>query len=332
MLLNFYKFIDTTIKALTLRTVKAPAPPPITIRHKRRLPPINDNCLLLTALKTYGNYNTSEKSHHTFTRLAFLGDSILAYNVADHLHEKFPSYSNGKLSLYRSMLVSSNQLSKFACQWGLDKIANVDLTLAKKNNRILGEALEAYIGAYYLDCCRVHGQSGAHMKKLHQAAIKVIIKEIKAANDVNDAQDTKKTKSKKEKLIPEVANNQSNQAVTLKAETSISKTDAISKQQKICETPVASKNTQEHSQQQLKAIKKANKKQPESETKNTPTFNVKNKQTIKNLSQDLVAKNISKEIESKHQMLKEIKRRKKQQEELRKLSIKQLLTRLKRLV
>ncbi|CAG8547412.1 12935_t:CDS:2, partial [Funneliformis caledonium] len=246
---------------------------------------------------------------------------------ADHLHEKFPSYSNGKLSLYRSMLVSSNQLSKFACQWGLDKIANVDLTLAKKNHRILGEALEAYIGAYYLDCCQVNGKNGAHMKKLHQAAIKVIIKEIKAAKDVNDAQDTKKTKSKKEKLIPEAANNQSN-PVSLKVETPISKAADTTKQQ----IPITSKDTQEHTQQQVKVIKKAKKKQLESKTKNTLTFNVKKEQNIKNLSQDLVAKDISKEIESKHQMLKELKRRKKQQEELKKLSIKQLLTRLKRLV
>jgi len=84
--------------------------------------------------------------------------------VTDHLHEKFPSYSNGKLTIYRSMLVCSQQLSGFALQWGLDKIVNVDLTHVKKNHRILGEALEAYIGAYYLDCCQIYGMSDAHMK------------------------------------------------------------------------------------------------------------------------------------------------------------------------
>ena len=62
------------------------------------------------------------------------------------------------------MLVSSFQLSTFARQLGLDKIANVDLILAEKSHRILSEALEAYIGAFYLDCCQMYGVSDAQMK------------------------------------------------------------------------------------------------------------------------------------------------------------------------
>jgi dsRNA-specific ribonuclease len=62
------------------------------------------------------------------------------------------------------MLVSSSQLSTFARQWGLDKTANVDLVLAKKSHRILSEALVAYIGAFYLDCCQLYGVSDAQMK------------------------------------------------------------------------------------------------------------------------------------------------------------------------
>jgi len=58
MFLFFSKFIETTIKYMTLRTTKASASP-IIIKYKKRLPPIKDNCLLLTALKVYGNYNTS---------------------------------------------------------------------------------------------------------------------------------------------------------------------------------------------------------------------------------------------------------------------------------
>ncbi|CAG8481441.1 4968_t:CDS:10 [Acaulospora colombiana] len=84
--------------------------------------------------------------------------------VAHHLHEKFPYYNNGQLSACRAMLVCSHQLNSFAVEWGLDRMVNVDLNQAKTNNRILGEALEAYIGAYYLDACTLYGDSNGHVK------------------------------------------------------------------------------------------------------------------------------------------------------------------------
>ncbi|RIA87032.1 hypothetical protein C1645_740421 [Glomus cerebriforme] len=345
MFSQYSKSVETKIKSLISRIAKSSLNPSFPSGNKK-LPPIKDTYLLLTALKTYGNYNTSENSHHTFTRLAFLGDSILGYNgtkifyfsfecltlvsniiftfskVTDHLHEKFPSYSNGKLTLYRSMLVSSSQLSTFARQWGLDEIAKVDLTLAKKNNRILGEALEAYIGAFYLDCCQMYGVSDAHMKKLHQAAIKAMIKEIEVTDGANN---TKSESDKQEmNLIPGgAANRKSKSAIILKAENPNTKiTDTIN-QSKSLENPtqtkntsIKSKNTQELTQQQIKAKEKIKKKQL--------------KESL--ISHDLVTKNISKKIESNHQMLKELKRQKRKQAELKKLSVKQLLTRLRRLV
>ena len=74
-----FSYYSKFIKSVISRTAKPSLKPSFTSANKK-LPPIKDTYLLLTALKTYGNYNTSENSHHTFTRLAFLGDSILEYN------------------------------------------------------------------------------------------------------------------------------------------------------------------------------------------------------------------------------------------------------------
>ncbi|CAG8477124.1 4422_t:CDS:2 [Acaulospora morrowiae] len=131
---------------------------------KKVLPPISDTELRQTALQVYGVKYVSKENNHSFTRLALLGDSLLGYHVAHHLHEKFPYYSNGQLSACRSMLVCSYQLSSFAVEWGLDRMTNVDLKAAKTNKRILGEALEAYIGAYYLDACTLYGDNYGHTK------------------------------------------------------------------------------------------------------------------------------------------------------------------------
>src|SRR6266540_1447486 len=142
---------------------------------------------------------------------------------------------------------------------------------------------------------------------MHQAAIKAMIKEIEADKDVSNTKVTKKTKSKKEILIPE-------STATLKAKTSNAKAADVTKKQKLQkfiqldENSTKSKTT--HQQQaKVKATEKT--KKLKSETKKTPISKVKNVQVqpIKNLSQDLITKNISKEIESKHQMLKELKRR-----------------------
>src|SRR5436305_4801436 len=73
-----FSYCSKFIKSVISHTAKS-LNPAYTSGNKK-LPPIKDTYLLLTALKTYGKYSTSENSHHTFTRLAFLGDSILEYN------------------------------------------------------------------------------------------------------------------------------------------------------------------------------------------------------------------------------------------------------------
>ena len=83
-------------------------------------------------------------------RLEFLGDAILDAVVAHYLFKLFPLRDEGFLTEMRSKIVSRQQLNKLSQKLGLDTliIANRDTSQAKS---ISGDALEAFIGALFLD-------------------------------------------------------------------------------------------------------------------------------------------------------------------------------------
>ncbi|PCH66370.1 MAG: ribonuclease III [Bacteroidetes bacterium] len=87
-------------------------------------------------------------------RLEFLGDAILDSVVAEFLFKRFPYKSEGFLTEMRSKIVNRNKLSELAFNIGLDHFVDVskrnkDESLQFKS--IYGNALEALIGAVYLD-------------------------------------------------------------------------------------------------------------------------------------------------------------------------------------
>ena len=94
-------------------------------------------------------------------RLEYLGDAILGAVIADFLFKKFPLEEEGFLTEIRPRIVNRESLNQLARKIKLD-----DLILYEGNNRskvayksISGDALEALVGAVYLDrgfhfCCR----------------------------------------------------------------------------------------------------------------------------------------------------------------------------------
>lgn len=84
-------------------------------------------------------------------RLEYLGDSILDAIVSDYLFSKFPNQNEGFLTKMRSRIVSRFSLNNIAIAIGLDKhvVSQTNNPLAQKH--IYGDALEAFIGALYLD-------------------------------------------------------------------------------------------------------------------------------------------------------------------------------------
>ena len=87
-------------------------------------------------------------------RLEFLGDSVISLVVSEALHFEESSLDEGKLSIYRSRIVSRSSLSKAGLKIKLDKYLHAGSALKNNQNlteTIIGNCLEALIGAIFLD-------------------------------------------------------------------------------------------------------------------------------------------------------------------------------------
>lgn len=85
-------------------------------------------------------------------RLEFLGDAILGSVVAEHLFKKFPFKDEGFLTETRSKIVNRESLNLLAKKIGINDIVSFENTRnARAHKSILGNTLEALVGAVYLD-------------------------------------------------------------------------------------------------------------------------------------------------------------------------------------
>ena len=91
----------------------------------------------------------------TYERLEFLGDRILGLCIANWLYHRFPDDAEGQLSARLNMLVSGETCADVARAIGvgphlrLGKQARDDGAFQSDN--VLGDVVEALIGALYLD-------------------------------------------------------------------------------------------------------------------------------------------------------------------------------------
>lgn len=99
-------------------------------------------------------------THRSFSsdhneRLEFLGDSVLNLAVAGLLYEQLDHQPEGDLSRARANLVKQDTLHQLAVTLGLSDIVRLGEGEAKsggqKRPSILADALEAVIGAVYID-------------------------------------------------------------------------------------------------------------------------------------------------------------------------------------
>ena len=109
----------------------------------------NNKALVIQALT-----HRSAKGEHN-ERLEFLGDSILGFVIADALYLKFPDLAEGDLTRMRSSIVKGVTLAKLATDFGLGEFLILGPGELKsgghKRESILEDAIEAIIGAIYLD-------------------------------------------------------------------------------------------------------------------------------------------------------------------------------------
>lgn len=91
-------------------------------------------------------------------RLEFLGDAVLDAIIADIVFTHFPNKKEGFLTNMRSKIVQRESLNNIALALGIDKKMTSMPYAATHHKYMYGNALEALIGAIYLDqgylCCR----------------------------------------------------------------------------------------------------------------------------------------------------------------------------------
>lgn len=104
--------------------------------------------------RSYVNENREEVHTHN-ERLEFLGDAVLELTTTHFLFKKFPNKPEGDLTAYRAALVNTQSLSATAQDLGINDLLLLSRGEAKDTGRarhiILANALEAIIGAVYLD-------------------------------------------------------------------------------------------------------------------------------------------------------------------------------------
>ena len=112
-------------------------------------------------------------------RLEFLGDAILDAIIADIVYHDFPNHKEGFLTNTRSKIVQRETMNKIAMQLGIDCFLSIPNGACHGNN-IYGNALEALIGAIYLDRGYVKCKQFVEKKiiKPHLDVSKIAQKEI----------------------------------------------------------------------------------------------------------------------------------------------------------
>ena len=104
--------------------------------------------------RSYLNEHPEYKLDHN-ERLEFLGDAVLELVVTEHLYQKYPN-PEGDLTNWRASLVNGANLAKIAREIGLEEFIVMSKGETKDANSkarqyILANAMEAVIGAIYLD-------------------------------------------------------------------------------------------------------------------------------------------------------------------------------------
>lgn len=100
------------------------------------------------------NVENEEGMDRNNERLEFLGDAVLSAIVADIVYEHFRGKSEGFLTNTRSKIVSRESMNWMAKELGIDHLLRYSINHPfneSHNSNMLGNALEALIGAIYLD-------------------------------------------------------------------------------------------------------------------------------------------------------------------------------------
>src|ERR687884_2384152 len=110
---------------------------------------------LLERALTHRSYAYENGGLPTNERLEFLGDSVLGLVVTDTLYRTHPDLPEGQLAKLRAAVVNSRALADVARGLGVGEHLRLgrgeELSGGRDKSSILADAVEALIGAVYLD-------------------------------------------------------------------------------------------------------------------------------------------------------------------------------------
>ena len=110
---------------------------------------------LLELAFTHRSFAYESGAKETNERLEFLGDSVLGLIVAEELYLRYPDLDESRLSPLRSGIVNMRALADIARTLDLGKYIRLgkgeEVTGGRDKNSLLADALEALIGAIYLE-------------------------------------------------------------------------------------------------------------------------------------------------------------------------------------
>jgi ribonuclease-3 len=131
------------------------------VELQRRLQHEFSDPALLSRALTHRSFSSDH-----YERLEFLGDSVLSLAVSDLLYSRLGSLPEGDLSRVRANLVKQDTLHQLAVELGLPDVLKLGegevRSGGQKRPSILADALEAIIGAVYLDAGFAKAQALVH--------------------------------------------------------------------------------------------------------------------------------------------------------------------------
>ena len=115
-----------------------------------------NNPNLLERALTHSSYNKEKNTKHQDNeRLEFLGDAFFDAIVSAELFKMMKGVTEGKLTKTRALVVCENSLAKSARKLGLGQYIYIghgeEVGGGRDKDSILADAMEAVIGAIYLD-------------------------------------------------------------------------------------------------------------------------------------------------------------------------------------
>ena len=132
-----------------------PIPAPALETFLARLGYRFDDSALLGRALTHRSWCAEHSGFLSNERLEFLGDAVLGLIVTADIYSRIPDASEGNLSRVRASVVCSPALAEMAAELGIGPVLLLGkgeaATGGRQRQSILADAMEAVIGAVYLD-------------------------------------------------------------------------------------------------------------------------------------------------------------------------------------